>query len=331
MYKNVQKFLRNAPPSGDLFTAVHRFLGERLPEVSQASLIHLYRTLEPHAQSLKVSLADVTPALVAAYVAGLQVDYSPGTVRPIVGDLKQFYKWAYEEGLTTTDCGRRLKKPQPVKEKHHAEEGDMVGLIKYLSASLSPLLYRDLFGILCGNDDGWLYEDYKTLHDLTAVSFLYETGCRAGELCNLSAHHMSKAVQKKAESHTVTCYGKTNNRNYHFTETTAELYRLWAGKRPFTSAWAFYSWRRGGEPGKLTTNALSQMLARRCKQAGIPVFRAHSMRHAKVIRSRKLVGLEIASRLIDHSSISTTREYDYIDDDELSVAAALTGLKIELF
>lgn len=325
MYKKVQYFLGSKPPHG-IAAAVHAFLEGREPEVSSASLIHLYRTLVHHAEWVDRPLAEVDPALVAAYVDSLQTRYSPGTIRPIVGDLKQFYRWAYESGLTDSDCGRRLKRPKKVKEKHHADEGDMLSLIKALSKRLDPLLFYDLFGALQVADTGWEYESYKLLHDLTVVSFLYETGCRAGELCNLSAHHLAKAILKPKRVYGVTCYGKTNDRSYRFTAVTAELCRLWLQERPFSSTWAFVSWRRGYDPAKLTTNALSQMLARRCRQSEIEPFRAHSIRHAKVIRSRKAVGLEIASRLIDHSNIQTTKEYDYIEDDELDAAAAVTGL-----
>ncbi|MBK7920136.1 MAG: tyrosine-type recombinase/integrase [Chloroflexi bacterium] len=177
----------------------------------------------------------------------------------------------------------------------------------------------------CAADDGWNYESLKTLHDLTAVMLLYESGCRAGELCNLSSHRLNKAFAQPAPAYSIVAYGKTNDRTYHVTESTVELYRLWYAKRPFSMTWAFCSWRRGGEPEKLSAPALGQMLARRCHQAGIRPFRPHSMRHAKVIRSRKLVGLELASRLADHANIQTTRAYDFIDDGEVGVAARLTG------
>jgi integrase len=59
------------------------------------------------------------------------------------------------------------------------------------------------------------------------------------------------------------------------------------------------------------------MLLRRCKQSQIRPFRAHSLRHAKTKRSRKLIGIELASYLIGHADLDTTIGYDYIDDDEL--------------
>lgn len=328
MYKKVQSFLGHSYPPESLLAFAQRFLKERESEVTTASVVHLYRTLYQHGLEIdNPPLIEITPRMLAGYVDDLQTRYSPGTIRPVVGDLKQFYGWAYEAGLTEGDYSRRLKRPKKVKEKHHADEGDMMALIKSLSDRLAPLLFHDLFGCLQAANEGWDYESYKTLHDLTSVSFLYETGCRAGELCNLSAHHLSKAIMTpKRRVYGVTCYGKTNDRSYRFTSVTAELCRLWLQERPFTTTWAFVSWRRGYNPAKLTTNALSQMLARRCRQANIKPFRAHSIRHAKVIRSRKAVGLELTSRLIDHSNIQTTKEYDYIEDDELDAAAAITGL-----
>lgn len=333
-YRKLSAFLTTNQPDGSLLAAVQRFLIEKELEVSQATLVHLYRTLSDYGEALgNPSLDDLNPRMVATYADNLKTGYSPGTIRPIIGDLKQFHRWLYERRLAAEDLAARLKKPRPVKEKHHAEEADMQALIKHLADRLKDrrLIYRDLFGVLNAENSGWIYEDLKVLHDLTAMMFLYETGCRAGELCNLSSHQMNKAIHTPATVYTITCYGKTNNRTYRFTEATAELYRLWNKVRPHSLTWVFCSWRRGGKPDKLSTPSLGQMLSRRCRQAGVRAFRPHSMRHAKVIRSRRLAGLEMASRLVDHSSITTTRDYDYIDDDELSSAAKLTGYRGNLW
>jgi len=319
-------FLSTNQPTDSLLDAVQRFLREREPDVSQATMVHLYRSLEAYGRALgNMPVAETSTSDLMAYAEDLRGRYSPGTIGPVFGDLKQFISWLYKSGLISDDYGRRLKKPRPVKEKHHAEESDMRGLIKHLADSLGGLLYRDLFGALQTEDAGWAYEEYKTLHDLTAIMMLYESGCRAGELCNLSARRLNIVFSQPASTYSFTAYGKTNDRTYHVTDATAELYRLWIKKRPFNLIWAFNSWARGGEPGKLSTPTLAQMVARRCDQAGIRPFRPHSMRHAKVIRARKIVGLEIASKLVDHANIQTTRAYDYVDEGEMGVAAKLTG------
>ncbi|MCB8990589.1 MAG: hypothetical protein H6665_08215, partial [Ardenticatenaceae bacterium] len=46
---------------------------------------------------------------------------------------------------------------------------------------------------------------------------------------------------------------------------------------------------------------------------------------------RRLVGLETASMLVDHSSINTTREYDSFDEEELTEATLKTGLQLDLW
>jgi len=325
-YRKMSVFLSTNQPDGSLLDAVQQFLFDREPLVSQATIVHLYRSLVDYGQALgNLAVADISAARVSRYAEDLRNRYSPGTIGPIIGDLKQFHTWLHERGDVEINYGKRLKKPRPVKEKHHAEEEDMLKLIKSLAGSLGGLLYRDLFGALRAEKAGWVYEALKTLHDLTAVMLLYESGCRAGELCNLSVYRLNKAFNPQAPAYSFTAYGKTNDRTYHVTDTTAELYRLWIEKRPFNLTWVFCSWRRGGEPEKLSTPALGQMLARRCRQMGIQPFRPHSMRHAKVIRSRKIVGLEITSKLIDHANIQTTRAYDYIDQSEMGTAAEMTG------
>lgn len=333
MYRKTLEFLSAPALAGSLSAAIQQFLLFRVEEVSQATMVHLYRSLSAFATDVGGGLpvAELTAGDFVAYADHLRSRYSPGTIGPVVGDLKQFASWLHQEGITASNYGRRLVKPRAVKEKHHAEEADMLTLIRRLAGNLDGLLQRDLFGALRAADDGWNYESLKTLHDLTAVMLLYESGCRAGELCNLSSHRLNKAFAQPAPAYSIVAYGKTNDRTYHVTESTVELYRLWYAKRPFSMTWAFCSWRRGGEPEKLSAPALGQMLARRCHQAGIRPFRPHSMRHAKVIRSRKLVGLELASRLVDHANIQTTRAYDFIDDGEVGVAARLTGYSGKLW
>lgn len=314
MYRKLSSFLSTKQPDGSLLGTIQQFLRQQEPRVSRATMVHLYRSLIDYGRTLgNLPISDISTDDVVGYAEDLRNRYSPGTIRPVIGDLKQFHTWLYESGGTDSNHGQRLKKPKPVKEKHHAEEADMLGLMRYLADSLGGLLYRDLFGALQADSGEWAYEDLKTLHDLTAVMLLYESGCCAGELCNLSTHRLNKAFQQPAPTYAITAYGKTNDRTYHVTEATAELYRLWIKKRSFSFTWAFCAWPRGGEPDKLSTPTLGQLMSRRCRQAGIRPFRPHAMRHAKVIRARKIVGLELTSKLIDHANIQTTRSYDFID------------------
>lgn len=326
IYRKLVAFLQEKYAPDSLFAAVQIFLRERQPYLARASLIHLYRSLDAYGCFLdNLCLSELSAVQVNVYVDELRACYSPGTIRSVIGDLKQFHSWLHEIGRTPENYGYRLKKPKPPRNKHHARESDMLGLIAYLGYEIRPLLYRDVFGNLqIVEDSKWTYELLKSLHDLTAMMLLYETGCRAGELCNISNRQLSRTIQQPALAYTLTVYGKENDRTYRFTNATAELCRLWQQLRP-QSTWFFVSWRRGYKPAKLVTSSLSQMLARRCQQAGVHPFRSHAVRHAKVIRSRRLVGLELASRLVDHSSIATTRSYDYIEDDELMAAAILTG------
>ena len=44
-----------------------------------------------------------------------------------------------------------------------------------------------------------------------------------------------------------------------------------------------------------------------------------------------LVGLEVASLLIDHSSVEMTRNYANVDNDELAEAVVKTGLQADIW
>ena len=73
------------------------------------------------------------------------------------------------------------------------------------------------------------------------------------------------------------------------------------------------------------------MIANRCREAGVTPFRAHALRHAKAKRAAGAVGLEAASRLLDHSSPAVTAQYAVMRGEELSAAAAKTGLGYRLW
>jgi len=329
MEKRINTFLETQHPPGSFNAYLTQFLQKQRERVSPATTIHLYRSLSALGQFLDgtQSLAHIQRDQIQQHVADLKLHYAPGTLRPVIGDLKQFFRWCKKRGYHQKNLGKHLKKPRAKHQRPKAAPEDAIQqLIQHLANELRPYLYRDIFGNLQANPNhNWNYTQLKTLNDLAVLLFLYETGCRAGELTNLTTRAMHQATQNLKSSYTITMYGKTNDRSYHFTNTTAEIWRLWEQLRPSPSSWAFWSWKRGHPPQRMTTNGVSQMLARRCQQAGVPSFRAHALRHAKVHRSRRLVGLELASRLIDHSSLTTTRQYDYIEEQELSRAAQLTG------
>ena len=198
---------------------------------------------------------------------------------------------------------------------------------------MKHLIYRNDFECLqLASDRKWKYKEQQLLRDLFMIVFLYETGARAKELSQLGTKRMEKSCKELRDTYVVTSIGKEHDRDLRFTNKTAELWRLWNQIRPSTCQdYAVIGWGTGHAPCKLSTNGISQMLVRRCIQAGVWVFRAHAIRHAKIKRSRKQVGIEITSVLIDHSTLDSTRGYANIEEDEIHEATILTGLQYNLW
>lgn len=331
----IKEFLTTRQTPGTFNDSLQKFLSKRYRKgLSDYSVIHLYNSLRPMGQELKnPPLATLTPQAVRAYVDTLWLRYAPGTMRPIIGDMKQFFGWCKKKGYTGKNLGNRLTKPRPRRATSKAaREADVAAVINHLAGLLRPHVYRDVFGNLVHNPaETWGEAERLAIRDLFVVVFLYETGGRARELTTLGTKVMERACQTSKPAYTVTSIGKTNDRDLRFTHNTAELWRIWSVVRPHPCDHAIYGLRPTHPPAPLATSGLSQILVRRCKEAGVPVFRSHALRHAKVRRARQLVGLEVASLLIDHSSVEMTRNYANVDNDELAEAVVKTGLQTDIW
>jgi len=332
----MQTFLHTGQTPGTFLEGLQAFLNKKRSKgISEYSIIHLYNSLWPLAESLgNPPLTAVTARHLKSYNDALWLKYAPGTIRPIIGDIKQFFRWCKKKKLIERDPSKSLKKPRPRRTKDKAApETAVCAVILHLTKKLERVVWRDLFGLLhCEAAETWTEAERLALRDLFILVFLYETGGRVGELTTLGTATMRRACEAVGGVYVVTGNGKTDDRDLRFTEVSAELWRLWYQVRPDgCKDYAVFSLRPTHPPAALSSNGISQILARRCNEAGTAVFRSHALRHAKVRRSRKLVGLEMASLLIDHSSVEMTRNYAGIEDDEVSEAVRLTGVRFDLW
>lgn len=327
-------------PSGSFYAALHAFLHEKDKELLPSSVIRLFAALYPLGKALHDSpLAAVSYTDLRDYVDGLYRRYKPGTIKPIVGNIKQFFKWAKKRRYIKRNPAKRLKKPsrrtlaRTAKPKA-VSEAAIQQVITYLVGRLTPLVYRGLFG-LCTDATVWGYEDQERIRDLFLITFIYETGCRAGELWRLSTRAMDEACSESGPVYEVVSTGKTGDNLLRFTVATAELWQIWQMVRPSgCEDFAVVAWDRDTPPRPMKTATIGKAIARRCKQASVqPAFRSHALRHTKIKRSKKLFGLEITSRLIGHSGLDITSGYgnDEDVDERIIEAAEKTGLPYRLF
>lgn len=321
-----------------LSMVVSTFLSEKATELSPYSIAHLRGSLFPLARALgDPPIAAVTYHDLRGYVDGLYLKYKPGTIKPIVGDVRQFFRWVKKKRLSPRNPAKRLKMPSrravvESAESKAAPEDDIRRLLDHMAGLLSHVVYRDLFGNLCAAPvDDWSYHERQTVRDLFILSFLYETGARAGELWRLGVQAMESSTAVAGPVYRVISTGKTGVITLRFTSATAELWTVWQSVRPPGSDYAVVGWKPGGLPVAMTTQTISRMISRQCERAGVASFRAHSLRHAKVKRGKGMVGLEITSRLIGHGSAVITAAYAVADESDLNAATLATGLAWRLW
>jgi integrase len=321
-----------------LSAAIAAFLSEKAVELSPYSVAHLRASLTPMARALgDPPVASVDYAALRSYVDGLRLRYKPGTLRPTVGDIRQFWRWSKKRGIVDRNPAKRLKPPsrRAVVETAAVKavsDDDARRVLSYLAGRLATLVYRDLFGnLIAAPPSEWSDDARRLARDLFILAFLYDTGCRAGELWRLSAAAMADATAAPGPVYRVASAGKTGEVVLRFTIATAELWSVWDSVRPSGDGHAVVGWGRGRPVGPLSTSTLSRLIARHCDRAGVARFRAHALRHAKVRRAKAAAGLEVASRLIGHGSTLVTAAYGRGDDEDLTAAALATGLTSRLW
>lgn len=335
MKPRIQAFLNKDYEAESYFYALQQFLIKRHKKISPHSLDHLYNSLVSLGEFLNnPPLATITKQDLKRYTKQLWRKYAPGTIKPIIGDIKQLFNWCKKKELLIKNPAKQLRKPRPRPAEDKAAPEDMVTqVLNHLVSKLSGLVYRDIFGNLVAKpSEQWSQADKLLIRDLFILVFLYETGARAKEVAELGSAVMERVCKTPKDVYRVTSTGKTEDRDMRFTNATAELWHIWQQVRPTEcSDYAVVSLRHTYPVAPLTSNGISLILVRRCKEVGIPIFRPHSLRHAKVNRSYRLVGLEMASILIDHSSIETTRNYTNIKAPEVRSAVLKTGLQTDLW
>lgn len=340
--QKVAVFLAADYEKGSCFAVLQRFLEKQQARgLSVYTVARLYYSLHPIGVAAEnAPLAALSTEWLREYLDDLWRTHAPETLRTHTADARQFFKWCKKKGHHPLNIARGIRpvryRPQRRRRVTAAPEADVRQVMAHLAGLLraSDLVYRDLFRTLQAAETGWTEETVRALRDLLILAFLYETGARVGELSRLGSASMDEAIRQPQSVYQVTVVGKTNDRERYFTTYTAELWRLWQQVRPAQAReFAVVGWRGGreAEAEQMRTNGISQMLERRCIQAGVRPFRAQSLRHAKVKRSRQQVGMELAAVLIDHSTIRSTWNYVNIDDDEISQAVVATGLQTDLW
>ncbi|MER2512628.1 MAG: tyrosine-type recombinase/integrase [Nitrosomonas ureae] len=168
-------------------------------------------------------------------------------------------------------------------------------------------------------------DDPEMVRARAVMTFLAETGCRAGGLVGLRMQDLD------IDSLTAQVIEKGNKyREVYFTEFTSAELRSWLAVRPDGSDWVFVSLT---DKGQLNVPAVTRMLKRVARMAGVTgPANAHAFRHMYA-RTWLMSGGDLAtlSQTMGHSDITVTAQaYSVFLPSELqqkhrrhSVAAAI--------
>ena len=203
-------------------------------------------------EKLGIATADrVTRETVETFIEDQLSRFKPTTAAVRYRSLQQFFKWLVEEGEVTANPMARMKPPiVPDVPVPVVSDTDLKKLLK-----------------AC---DGKTYEDRR---DTAIIRVFIDTGFRLAEITSLLVEDLDLSdgllvVMGKGRRPRTVPYGA---------KTGQALDRYMRLRVRHTQAKALSLWL--GPKGGMTDSGISQILKRRCVQAGIDVVHPHQLRH----------------------------------------------------
>ncbi len=218
-------------------------------DIYLGALDSLLRHLE--ANGMPTGARAVRREHVESWMAARRAVVKPASLSLQYRALVQFFKWAVEEEEIERSPMEKIKAPR-------------------VPETPVPVVEADDFRALLRACEG---KEYNERRDAAILLFLYDTGVRLGELTGLKVGD----VDLKDRLAYVTGKG-SNVRAVRFGAKAAvavdRYLRLRRGHRRADSEALWL-----GQDGPLSDSGIAQLLARRCREAGLPRIHAHQFRH----------------------------------------------------
>jgi site-specific recombinase XerD len=201
-------------------------------------------------EGLPADPAAVSTAYVNRWVDSLRDTIAPATVSVYWRNLRPFFSWwAKETGQPNPFAGADVP-----------------------SVELEPpdVIHLDDIRALLETCKGKEFVDRR---DNAVIRVLFDTGCRRGELVNLTVGDWDRRQDF------LTLRGKTGLRVVPISAATGEALARYVRARSSHPAAGRTEALWLGRKGALRDSGISQLLLQRCRQAGLPRINPHAFRH----------------------------------------------------
>ncbi len=204
--------------------------------------------------------------------------------------IRAFLKWLKRRRMITGDLPTELIEPPATGINRRPRVADIADVDAVIHAAWSNTKRKH-----------WL--DYR---DILLLQVMRSTGIRVEEVTNLRTNHVDTR-----DGFIYIDSGKGNkDRIVPFDDAFRRAFTAYLFNRPTYRGddWLLLSADGHRRPvGQMTTNAIRQVIRRRCKDADIPYFNPHSIRHAFAIgRLNNGMQLSAVSAVMGHTSTAFT-------------------------
>lgn len=205
------------------------------------------------AQGMPQTTSGITREHVESFIAHLIDKTSAATAAKHYRSLQQLFRFLEEDGEATNAPMAKMSPPK-VEQK------------------VVPIVASDAYDKLLAVCAG---TDFENFRDIALITFLYDTGCRVGEVVGMDVADYE--VQYKR----VRVLGKGRQERFvGVGKEAADAVRRYLRKRQARPeaqrTEAFWIGRKGA----LTVSGVEQMIERRCKDAKVPHIHPHQFRHS---------------------------------------------------
>jgi len=288
-----------ASPREALLARFERFLlEERAVAPSTASLYVARMRLFLDWRAPNAELASLTASDVTAVVLRASASVSVSTTKLFVTALRSFLRFSFVEGLTPSDLSaaalsvaRRRRSSLPM------------GIDQKTTAALLRSCDR---------------RRSKERRDYAVLLTLLRLGLRAGEV----AHLCLEDIDWRAGE--VVVRGKGGHlRRLPLPNDVGEAMAAYLRRgRPQTTVHREVFLRAVAPIGPLGTNGISGIVRCACVRAGVPIVRAHRLRHTLACQMASAgIPLPEIAEVLRHRAISSTSEYARVDIEGLRTVA----------